>query len=79
MLPELKFRVVFPGFGSIELEGECIGNENTFHEVIIKFIPSETCEDQSGMLVKLRRNGNCYTKELETITIEEPFDGIGIA
>jgi hypothetical protein len=79
MLPELKFKVAFPGFGTIELKGECVGKEESFQEVTIRFVPSEPCEDKSGLVIKLLHNGDCYTQELRPLTKEEAFEGMGIA
>ena len=79
MVPELKFSVDFPGFGSLELGGESIGKENNFHEVSIKFIPSNSGIEHGGLVIKICRNGNCFVQELKPVISEDIFDGVGIA
>jgi hypothetical protein len=79
MLPELKFKVAFPGFGSIELEGHSNGNQNTLNEVSIKFVPNTPCKNQNGWLIKLSRNGDCFVQEMKPLLAEEEFEGIGVA
>ncbi len=79
MLPELKLKFAFPGFGRIEVSGDCVGNEETFQAVIIRFTPEQSCQDNNGILITLRRNGNCYTQEVKMLTEEEDFEGIGVA
>jgi hypothetical protein len=78
MLPELKLKYAFPGFGSIELQGACRVKEDHFHEVTIKFVPSETCQDKEGVLIKITRTGDCYVEEIKPLTAED-FEVTGIA
>jgi hypothetical protein len=78
MVPELKFKCAFPGFGSIELVGEFSAAKNNFHQVTIKFIPSESCEEKMGLLIKLTRTGNCFVHELKPLS-EEDFEVTGVA
>ncbi len=78
MLPELKLKFAFPGFGSIELEGVS-AEANHIREVSIKFIPSEPCKDKNGWMIKLSRNGDCFVHELKPLPKEEAYEGIGIA
>ena len=79
MLPELKLKFAFPGFGQIEIVGEIIGTDENFRSVSIKFTPAEPCEEKQGVLITLRRNGNCFTQEIKALTEEADFEGIGVA
>jgi hypothetical protein len=79
MSPELKFKMDFPGFGSVDLVGKCSGKENNFNEVIIKFVPSTPCKDNNGLVIRLCRNGDCIVQELKPLIDEEVFEGDGVA
>jgi hypothetical protein len=78
MLPDLKLKIDFPGFGSIEVEGDCCEVKN-FQQVLVKFTPNNLRKDINGLVIQICRDGNCYVQELKPLSNEEAFDGIGLS
>lgn len=77
MLPDVKLRVEFPGFGSLEVEGECCGVKNV-QEISIKFTPCNSEMDTNGWMIRICRNGNCDVQEMKPQEDEEEI-GVGVS
>ena len=77
MFPDMRLKLDFPGFGSIEIVGEGAEGKRV-QELTIKFIPTHCVKDNHGWVIRLSRDGDCYVQEMKPYK-EENYDGMGIS